>query len=176
MTSIITGISVYDNEEYIGPRVRKIGFSLWYCISQLFQLFSIILNISLLVFSFVQQSWDLVCFLFHCQSIPLKKSRYSLKKNTYSWDFTGGPVVKNLPSNAGDSSLLRGWGTKIPHATCQLYMCCSYWAYTQKLRPHAAKNKEVLNKTQRWFLTTASQTKFFVPTFHLSEVTPFGKL
>ena len=28
VTSIITGISVYDNEEYIGPRVRKIGFSL----------------------------------------------------------------------------------------------------------------------------------------------------
>ena len=30
-------------------------------------------------------------------------------------DFRGGPVVKNLPSNAGDLSL--GEGTKIPHVT-----------------------------------------------------------
>ena len=32
-------------------------------------------------------------------------------------DFPGGPVVKNSPSNAGDASLIHGWGTKIPHAT-----------------------------------------------------------
>ena len=30
--------------------------------------------------------------------------------------FAGGPVVKNLPSNAGDSSSIPGQGTKIPHA------------------------------------------------------------
>ena len=29
------------------------------------------------------------------------------------WDFTGGSVVKNLPSNARDMSLISGWGTKI---------------------------------------------------------------
>ena len=33
------------------------------------------------------------------------------------WDFSGGPVVKNLPSNAGDVGLTPGWGTKIPYAT-----------------------------------------------------------
>ena len=33
-----------------------------------------------------------------------------------SRDFPGGPVVKNLPSNAGDTSLIPGQGTKIPHA------------------------------------------------------------
>ena len=35
-------------------------------------------------------------------------------------DFPGGPVVKNPPSNAGDSGLIPGWGTRIPHATGQL--------------------------------------------------------
>ena len=35
-------------------------------------------------------------------------------------DFPGGPVVKNLPCSAGDSGLITGWGTKIPHATGQL--------------------------------------------------------
>ena len=29
------------------------------------------------------------------------------------WDFTGGSVIKNLPSNAWDMSLISGWGTKI---------------------------------------------------------------
>ena len=32
------------------------------------------------------------------------------------WDFPGGPVVKNLSSNAGDVGLILGWGGKIP--TC----------------------------------------------------------
>ena len=32
-------------------------------------------------------------------------------------DFPSGPVVKNLPSNAGDVDLIPGQGTKIPHAT-----------------------------------------------------------
>ena len=36
------------------------------------------------------------------------------------WDFFGGPLVKNLPCHAGDSGLIPGWGTKIPHATGQL--------------------------------------------------------
>ena len=31
-------------------------------------------------------------------------------------DFPGGPVVKNLPSNAGDTGLIPGQGSKIPHA------------------------------------------------------------
>ena len=36
------------------------------------------------------------------------------------WDFPGGPVVRNLPSNAGNLGLIPGRGTKIPHATGQL--------------------------------------------------------
>ena len=34
------------------------------------------------------------------------------KKN----DFPGGPLVKNPPSNTGDTDLIPGQGTKIPHA------------------------------------------------------------
>ena len=33
--------------------------------------------------------------------------------------FPGGPVVKNLPSNAGDEGSILGRGTKIPHAAGQ---------------------------------------------------------
>ena len=35
-------------------------------------------------------------------------------------DFPGGPVVKNMPSNAGDTGSIPGQGTKIPHAMRQL--------------------------------------------------------
>ena len=34
--------------------------------------------------------------------------------------FPGGPVVKNLPHNAGDGGSIPDWGTKIPHASEQL--------------------------------------------------------
>ena len=35
-------------------------------------------------------------------------------------DFPGGPVVKNLPCNAGDSGLIPAQGTKVSHAAEQL--------------------------------------------------------
>ena len=38
-------------------------------------------------------------------------------------DFPGGPVAKNLPSNAGDAGSIPGRGTKIPHAVEQLPLC-----------------------------------------------------
>ena len=41
----------------------------------------------------------------------------------YAGDFPGGPVVKNLPCNAGDLSLIPGRGTKTPHAAGQLSLC-----------------------------------------------------
>ena len=34
---------------------------------------------------------------------------------TLEKDFSGGPVVKNLPFNAGDMGPIPGWGTKIPY-------------------------------------------------------------
>ena len=36
------------------------------------------------------------------------------------WDFPGGLVVKNLPSNARDVGSTPGQGTEIPHAAGQL--------------------------------------------------------
>ena len=38
----------------------------------------------------------------------------------YLVDLPGGPIVKNPPSNAGDTGLIPGQGTKIPHAVGQL--------------------------------------------------------
>ena len=46
------------------------------------------------------------------------------------WDFRRGPVVKNLPCNAGDVGLIPGQGTKIPHAVGQLKpVCLNYCAH-----------------------------------------------
>ena len=44
-------------------------------------------------------------------------SIYKTKTWKFSWDFPGGPVVKNLPSSAGDVGSIPGQGTKIPHAS-----------------------------------------------------------
>ena len=64
-------------------------------------------------------------------------------KNHGFRDFPGGPVVKNLPSNAGNTGLIPGPGSKIPHATGQQSPCttASYRAYTPQLRPDTAKKK-----------------------------------
>ena len=40
--------------------------------------------------------------------------------NTPTRDFSGAPVVKNLPSKAGDTGSIPGPGTKIPRAAGQL--------------------------------------------------------
>ena len=47
-------------------------------------------------------------------------------------DFPGHPVVKNLSCKAGDTGLIPGQGTKIPHATEQLSPC----ATTTELASH----------------------------------------
>ena len=50
-----------------------------------------------------------------------------LKENenkTLQWrDFPGGPVVKNPPCNLGDSGLIPGQVTKIPHTSEQQSQC-----------------------------------------------------
>ena len=40
-------------------------------------------------------------------------------------DFPGGPVVKNLPCNAGGAGSISGQGTKISHAAGQLNPCAT---------------------------------------------------
>ena len=44
----------------------------------------------------------------------------NMHEDNRSRDFPGGPVVKNLLSNAGDTGSIPGQGTKIPHATGKL--------------------------------------------------------
>ena len=38
-------------------------------------------------------------------------------------DFSAGPVVKNLPANAGDKASISGPGTKFPQASGQQSLC-----------------------------------------------------
>ena len=45
-------------------------------------------------------------------------------------DFLGGSVVKNPPSNAGDTGSIPGQGTKIPHAEGQLSPCAATTDHT----------------------------------------------
>ena len=49
------------------------------------------------------------------------------KKNPTRGNFPGGPVVKNLPCNAGDVGSIPGQGTKIPHAAGQLSLRHNHW-------------------------------------------------
>ena len=42
-----------------------------------------------------------------------------------SGDFPGGPVVKNLPSNAGDAGSIPGLGIRFPHAVGWLGSCAT---------------------------------------------------
>ena len=60
-------------------------------------------------------------------------------------DFPGVPVVKNPPSNAGDTSLIPGQGTKIPHTS---------WPEKQNL-----KQKQHCNKFNRDFKNGTHQNK-----------------
>ena len=64
-------------------------------------------------------------------------------------DFPRGSVVKNLPSNVGDTGLIPGRGTKILHASGQLsprattpeHMGCNYWAHGPQQRILSAATK-----------------------------------
>ena len=85
----------------------------------------------------------------------VNKKKISISNSLY-WDFPGGPVVKNPPSNAGDTGSIPGWGTisivgrgtKIPHATGRLSphtttrepARCNERSHMPQLRPDAAKN------------------------------------
>ena len=65
-------------------------------------------------------------------------------------DLLGGPVVKNLPSNAGNAGSIPSPGTRIPLALGQLSPQAQlrYWALQR--RPHTVKNiKFSLKKTKK---------------------------
>ena len=54
--------------------------------------------------------------------VVVRSCQFGRVKDKMWWgrDFPGGPVVKNPPSNAGDTGSIPGEGTKIPHAVGQL--------------------------------------------------------
>ena len=74
---------------------------------------------------------------FLCSWVPPSQATFSTRLDSWwpaarpqlsqaeskNGDFLGGPVVKNLPSNAGDVGSIPGGGTKIPHAMGQLSPC-----------------------------------------------------
>ena len=50
-------------------------------------------------------------------------------------------MVKDLPSKAGDSGLIPGWGTKIPHAAGKLSLCATTrkgYVLQQRPRTHTS--------------------------------------
>ena len=68
--------------------------------------------------------------LLHCRQILYhlnnQESPHSCRetcKERRQKDFPGGPVVKNLPSNAGDTGLIPGQEAKVLHASGQLSPC-----------------------------------------------------
>ena len=73
------------------------------------------------------------------QSIKDKFDKLEFIK-IWNWDFSGGPVVKDLPSNAGDTGLIPGWGIKIPHAAGQQSL--------RTLKP-AHRNEEPMSRNER---------------------------
>ena len=83
------------------------------------------------------------------QNLALK---HVFKNIIKPWTFYGGPVVKNLPSNAGDSGSIPGQRTKIPHATgLELSPCAAtseprhqnHRVRRLRLRPNAAKTDKI---------------------------------
>ena len=71
-------------------------------------------------------------YLFLLVTIP----HTSYKKISTGY-FPGGPVVRTLPSNAGDGGSIPGWGAKIPHVP---------WPKNQNI-----KQKEYCNKFNKDF-------------------------
>jgi len=64
-------------------------------------------------------------------------------------EFPDGPVVKNLPFNAGDMGSVSAWGTKIPHATGQLSPCSTTreaHALPLERSPHHYKDRTAKKK------------------------------
>ena len=70
-----------------------------------------------------------------CVGRILSLQNKDFRKN-FTWDFPGGPVVKNPSSNERDVGFIHGWDTKIPPAEGQLRPStlkpahCNNWAHT----------------------------------------------
>ena len=59
--------------------------------------------------------------LMSLNEVKLKMSQNQIKnQRAVSWNFPGGPVVKNPPCSAGNMGSIPGGETKIPYAVEQL--------------------------------------------------------
>ena len=79
--------------------------------------------------------------------LSAKSGNFKIPSRLSSWDFPGGPVVKNPPSNAGDLGSNSGQRTKIPHAEGQpspralTTEPMGSGTHTPKLRPDVVKKQ-----------------------------------
>ena len=71
-------------------------------------------------------------FLVPCALVTSDSSVF-LKKVSF-WNFSGGLLVENLPSSAGDVGSVPNQGSMIPHATERLGVCTT--------RKSAHRNKD----------------------------------
>ena len=77
---------------------------------------------------------------------------------SYFWDFPGGPVVKNLSCNAGDSGSIPGRGDEVLHATGQLSL---HTATTEPVRVtirHTTTREKPAGRNERKILHAATET------------------
>ena len=63
--------------------------------------------------------------------------------------FPGGPVVKNPPSNAGDTGSIPGQGSKISHAAGQLNLCATTTEKPAVKSPYAAMKNQRSQKKRK---------------------------
>ena len=78
---------------------------------------------------------------------------------SYFWDFPGGPVVKNLSCNAGDSGSIPGRGTEVLHARGQL---SPHTATTEPARftiRHTTTREKPACRNERKILRAATKTR-----------------
>ena len=88
-----------------------------------------------------KRGWQMNYKYTKCSSKAMsgpKSTRWHLLAWKYqsksSWNFLGSPVVKNLPSNAGDIGSIPGPGATKP-------MCCNYWGHVLQ-SPHATTREK----------------------------------
>ena len=87
-------------------------------------LFSFLVPSPYLPFSDFHPSFSSSCLTFHlslCLTLNPDKAQFLFFKR-HSVGFPGGPVVKNLPANAGGHGF-DPWSRKIPHGVDQLSPC-----------------------------------------------------
>ena len=73
--------------------------------------------------------------------VCIKPAAFNWRSRLHSLDFPGGPVVKNLPSSAGDVGSIPGRVTKIPRGT-------------EKLSPHTARGSGHCNERSHMTVKT----------------------